>query len=143
MVDPKNQGRNGSRGWRKCSCDDRYVRTLTPSSTHVAFNFHLPLDEGTATSGFKGSKRALCRTRHEVPEKQVDLFRRVQLVITLWACCRKELGHTNPAGVNMHKRAGLCLSYPLSMLQIAHVIRLPRGQTRTQELGIPVHPGKH
>jgi len=39
MVDPKNQGLNGSPGWRKRSCDYRYVQISTPSSTNVAFHF--------------------------------------------------------------------------------------------------------
>ena len=91
------------------------------------FTFHLALDGGNTTSGCKSSKRALCRTCHEVPEKQVDLFRRVQLGITRWACCRhlgitpwascrKELGHTNPAWETMHARARLGISYLLNVL---------------------------
>ena len=107
------------------------------------FTFHLPLDEGTTTSGCQSSKRSLCRTRQEIPEKQVDQFRRLQLGITPWACWRKELGHTTPAWASMHARARLCIFCQLHMLQIAHVIRLRRGQTRIQEVGIPVRPGKH
>ena len=65
------------------------------------FTFHLPLDSESTTPGCRSNKRAFCRTRHEVPEKQVDLFRRVQLGITPWACCRKQVGHTNLAWANM------------------------------------------
>ena len=38
------------------------------------FTFHLPLDGGTTTSGCESSKRALCRTRHEVPENRLTYF---------------------------------------------------------------------
>ena len=148
MVDPNNQGLDGARGWHICSCDYRYrqrpnVHIFPLTSIHGVFTFHLPLDEGTTKSGFQSSKRALFRTRHGVPERNVDPFRRVQLGITRWAFCRKELGHTNPAWANMHARARLCISYPLKVLQIAHVTRLQRGQARIQELAKPVHPGIH
>ena len=151
MVNPENQGLDGSRGWDKCSCNYRYRQRL---NVHVLrcistdFNtrgFHVPPSTGWRNDKRRIQNQQACPFPHtlDVPERNVDPFGRVQLGIMRWACCRKELGNKNPAWANMHAIARLCISYPLNVLQIAHVTWLQRGQARIQELGTPVHPGKH